>query len=173
VRQAVDVIIDKEAQNFRGIAQQLIDGTINLAEFQIQMQANVKRLNVAMALAANGGINNTSPGDLGYIAGLMKEQYRFLRDMAKQIKNGAQKLDGTLLARVELYAQAARGTHEKVRERAAKIGGQTEQRSILGVADHCSECVSEAKKGWSPIGSLIPVGERICKANCHCTMDYR
>jgi hypothetical protein len=173
VRSAVDIIIDKEAQNFRGVAQQLLDGNINLAEFQLQMAANVKRLHVAMALAANGGINNTSPGDLGFIANLIKEQHKFLRGMAKDIKSGKQPLDGTLLARVALYAESARGTHEAVRERAARIGGQTQQKSILGIADHCSECVSEAKKGWSPIGSLIPIGERICKASCHCSMDYR
>lgn len=173
VRQAVDVIIDKEATNFRGIAQQLIDGTINLAEFQIQMQANVKRLNVAMALAANGGINNTSPGDLGYIAGLVKEQYKFLRGMAKEIKTGKQPLDGTLLSRVALYAQASRGVHEKVRVRGAKFSGLTQSRSVLAPADHCSQCLSEAKRGWVPIGENIPIGQRICGPNCHCTLEYR
>jgi hypothetical protein len=173
VRAAVDTIITQEAQNVRDLSQRLINREINLAEWQLGMAANLKSLHVAMALAANGGLKNSSPADLGYIGGLIKEQYQFLRDMSKQIKNGQQKLDGTLLARAELYAQSARGTHEKMRERAAKRGGQKEQKSVLGVADHCSQCVGEAKKGWSPIGSLIPIGERICKANCHCTMGYR
>jgi hypothetical protein len=173
VRAAVDSIIDKEAVKVRTLSSQLVAGQINLAEWQIQMAANLKSLHVAMALAANGGIKNSSPGDLGYIGGLVKEQYKFLRDFAKQIKTGEQKLDGTLAARAELYVQAARGTHEKVKDRAAKIGGAMEERSILGLADHCQDCLGEAAKDWSPIGSLIPVGERICKARCHCRMEQR
>lgn len=173
VRAAVDTIIQKESANFREIASNLNSGKINLAEFQLQMAAGVKKLHVSMGLAAVGGINNVSNADLGFLANLVKEQYQFLRGMAKDIKQGKQKLDGTLQARVELYAQSARGTHEKVRERAARIGGMKEQRSILGAADHCSSCLSEAKKEWQPIGSLIPIGQRICKARCHCTMLYR
>lgn len=173
VRQAVDVIIDKEAQNFRGVAQQLINGNINLAEFQLQMQANVKRLNVAMGLAAAGGLNNVSNSDLGYIAGLVKEQYKFLRGMAKDIKSGKQKLDGTLLSRVALYSQASRGVHEKVKERGAKFSGLTQSQSVLAPADHCSQCLSEAKRGWVPIGENIPIGQRICGPNCHCSLQFR
>jgi hypothetical protein len=173
VRAAVDTIIDNEAAKVRNLSGQLVAGQINLAEWQIQMASQLKSLHVAMALAANGGIKNSSPGDLGYIGGLVKEQYKFLRDFAKQIKTGEQKLDGTLAARAELYVQASRSTHEKVRERAAKFAGMQEERSLLGIADHCSECLSEAKMGWSPIGSLIPIGERICKSRCHCTFEYK
>jgi hypothetical protein len=173
VRSAVDTIIDKEAVAFRGVAQQLIDGKINLAEFQLQMQANVKKLNVAMALAGNGGIANTDQSDLGYIGSLVKKQYQYLQGMAKQIKNGHQKLDGTLLARVELYAQAARGTHEDVKRRQANQSGMGQEKSVLAEADHCAGCLSQAKRGWSEIGSLIPVGGRECLVNCHCHFIFR
>jgi hypothetical protein len=173
VRSAVDTIIDKEAVAFRGVAQQLIDGKINLAEFQLQMQANVKKLNIAMALAGNGGIANTDQSDLGYIGSLVKKQYQFLQGMAKQIKNGHQKLDSTLLARVELYAQAARDVHEQMRERAAKRAGKTQSRRTLGASDHCQGCLSEAKKGWGPIGHNAPIGSVECKANCRCGQEFR
>lgn len=173
VRDAVDTVIDAETVKIRDLSQSLVDGKINLVEWQIGMEGILKPLHVAMALSANGGIKNSSPADIGYIGSLLKEQYKFLRDFTKQIKNGQQKLDGTLVARSALYTQAARSTHEKVRQRAAKNGGVQEERSILGVADHCTLCVQEAKKGWSPIGSLLPIGQRTCGPNCRCTFQYR
>jgi hypothetical protein len=173
VRFAVDTIIDKESAKLRNVAQQLVDGSINLAEWQIQTAALVKNLHVAMGLAANGGLHNTSAADLGFIGTQLKEQYQYLRDFALQIKKGEQALDGTLVARAALYGQAARGTYERVVARAARNGGATQEKSVLGAADHCSKCVGEAKKGWQPIGTLIPIGERTCLANCHCTFQYQ
>lgn len=173
VRQAVDTVIDAETAKIRGISQPLIDGKINLAEWQLQTSALLKSLHVAMGLAANGGLKNTSNADLGYIGSLLKEQYGYLRQMVVDIKTGKQALDGTLLARSALYTQAARGTFEDVVGRAAQNGGATQEKSLLGIADHCGECVDEAAKGWQPIGSLIPVGQRLCKSNCHCTMSYQ
>lgn len=172
VRTAVDTIIDAETVKIRDIAQRLIDGQINLAEWQIQTTALLKTLHVAMGIAANGGLENTSNADLGFIGSLIKKQYEFLRNFARDIKQGTQPLDGTLLARAELYTQSARGTYEDVIARSARNGGSTQEKSILGSADHCGDCVSEAAKGWSPIGSLIPIGQRQCLANCHCSMSY-
>jgi len=173
VRQAVDAIIDKETDKIRNVAQQLVDGQINLAEWQIQTTAILKKLHVAMGIAANGGFQNMSQADLGYIGSLVKKQYKFLRSFAKQIKNGGQALDGTLVSRSALYTQASRNTYEDVAGRSARNGGMKESRSILGTADHCSLCLSEAKRGWVPIGSNIPIGERTCLANCHCSLEYR
>jgi hypothetical protein len=51
--------------------------------------------------------------------------------------------------------------------------GAEEERSILGATDSCEECIEEAEKDWSPIGSLIPVGSRTCLSSCKCVFDYR
>jgi hypothetical protein len=173
VRQAVDVIIDAETVKVRDLSQRLVDGKINLAEWQNGMLAALKPLHVAMALSANGGLKNTSNSDLGYIGNLVKEQYKYLHNFVAEIKQGKQPLDGTLVARSALYTQAARSTHEAVRERAARAGGAQQEKSILGPADHCDACIEEAAKSWSPIGSLVPIGERTCKQNCRCTFTYR
>lgn len=173
VRDAVDVVIDSQKAKVRAASQQLVDGKINLAEWQIQMTANLKSLHVAMGVAASGGFNNVSNSDLGFIAGLIKEQYQYLRSFAKQIKSGDQKLDGSLLVRAELYVEASRTLHEAVRARSAKLSGKSEQRSLLGIADHCGSCVAEALKGWHKIGTITPIGQRQCKGRCHCYMEYR
>jgi hypothetical protein len=172
VRFAVDTIIDAETVKVRDIAHRLIDSSINLAEWQIQTTSLLKTLYVATGIAACGGFENTSNADLGYLGSLIKEQYKFLRNFANDIKQGRQALDGTLLARAELYTQAARGLYEDVVARAARNGGSSSEKSILGSADHCGDCVGEAAKGWQPIGTLIPIGQRQCMSNCRCSMSY-
>jgi hypothetical protein len=173
VRAAVDAVIDVESVKLKAVAVKFNKGEINFAEWQLQSMAQIKALHVSMALAANGGLNNTSASDLGYIGNLVKEQYKFFRNMVKDIRQGKQSLDGSLVARVGLYAQASRCTYENMVERISKSTGATESKSELGVADHCAECVSEAARGWVEIGDLIPIGDRTCKQNCHCLIIYR
>lgn len=172
VRSAVDTIIDSQALKMRDLAQQLVDGQLALSDWQMQSAALLKALHVALGLAANGGLANTSAADLGYLASQIKEQYKYLNKMALQIRKGEQSLDGTLVARAALYAQAGREIYEHMVGRAAANAGMTRERSVLGPADHCQGCTSEAAKGWQPIGSLIPIGQRQCLANCHCSMEY-
>lgn len=173
VRSAVDTIIDKETAKIRSVAQQLVDGSINLAEWQLQTQALLKTLHVSMGLAANGGLASTSNSDLGFIASQIKQQYQFLRSFAVQIKNGSQPLDGSLVSRAGLYTQASRSIYENVVQRGAMQSGLSQSRSVLGLADHCDQCVSEAKRGWVQIGSNISIGQRSCKQNCRCLLEFK
>lgn len=172
VRSAVDTIIDSQALKMRDLAQRLADGELALSDWQVQSAALLKALHVALGLAANGGLANTSASDLGYLASQIKEQYKYLNKMALQIRKGEQPLDGTLVSRAALYAQAGREIYENMVGRAARNAGMTRERSVLGPADHCGPCVDEAAKGWQPIGSLIPIGQRQCLANCRCSMEY-
>jgi hypothetical protein len=166
-------VIDKETLKIRGISQQLVNGEINLAEWQIQMAAQLKTLHVAMGLAASGGVNAADPATLGFIGSQIKEQYKFLRRFARDIKTGRQKLDGSLVARSAMYPQAGRGLYHAVLERKALQAGLQESRSVLAVADHCKQCLSEAARSWVPIGSSIPIGQRICRTSCRCHLEYR
>jgi hypothetical protein len=173
VRSAIDQIIDAETVKMRSLAQQLVDGEIALSDWQMQSAALLKSLHVAMGLAATGGLEQTSASDLGYIASQIKKQYSYLNKFAQEIKSGDQVLDGTLVARAGLYTQAGRELYENVVGRAARNAGCTQEKSNLGAADHCSDCVSMAAKGWQPIGTLIPIGSRQCKGNCRCFMQHK
>jgi hypothetical protein len=170
VRQAVDTVIDVQTAKVRDLSQRLIDGQINLAEWQTQTVGLLKPLYVAVGMVAGGGVNNMSQADYGFLGSLIKKQYTYLAKFAQDIASGKQKLDGSLLARAALYAQAARSIFETVLDHIAREAGAMQERSILGISDHCRECVQEAAKGWQPIGTLIPIGERLCRANCRCSM---
>lgn len=173
VRASVDQLADAESQTLRAFAQQMLDGDINFAEWQIRSLDTIKRLNVAMALAANGGIDATSASDLGYIGSLVKKQYEYFRGLVADIRKGTQALGGTLLARMGLYGQAGRATYHDVLQRNAKDAGLTEAKRLLGVADHCTGCVSEAAKGWVPIDESAPIGSMECLTNCRCDQQFR
>jgi hypothetical protein len=173
LRSAIDAVIDGETVKIRDISQRLIDGDITLADWQGQTASMLKTLHVAMGVAAVGGFDQASQADFGYMGSLIKKQYQFLAKFAQDIASGKQALDGSLLSRAELYAQYGRAIFEDMVGREAANGGATQEQSNLGAADHCGDCVTEAAKGWQPIGTLIPIGERQCLANCHCSMEYK
>jgi hypothetical protein len=173
IRSAVDQVIDTEETGFTSAASQLLAGQITLADFQRQTAANIKTLHLATGLAANGGVNNMGPDDIAHISDLIDRQYQFLRNMGNDIETGKQPMDGRLLARVRLYAHAARGTYEDVVRRLARIGGALQEKRVLGVADHCIGCLEEYGKGWQPIGTLRDIGDTPCRTLCHCRFIFK
>lgn len=176
VRDAIDTLLDAQTVKARNLASQLKSGQVSLADWQAQMTVLLKTTHVAVGLAANGGLKNTSAADLGALAIHIKQQYKFLRTFVQDIKTGKQVMDGTLAVRASLYVQAGRGVYSLMVERAARIGGMQQEKNILGIADHCTganSCIEQSQKGWVPIGTLVPIGQRRCSGNCRCRMEYK
>jgi phage antirepressor YoqD-like protein len=173
VRSAVDTVISAETLRIRSVAQELVNGSINISEWMIQTQAIIKDLHVSMGLAANGGLANTGAKELGFIASEVKKQYQYLRSFAKQIKNGSHALNGSLVSRAALYTQAARGTYEDVIRKNAEGSSDTQERRMLGSSDHCSTCLEQSALGWQPIGTLNRIGDSLCLSNCHCEFQFK
>lgn len=173
VRAAIDTVIDAETVKVRALSQRLVDGEMSLAEWQSQMAAQIKTLHVAMGVAAYGGFAAMTPARYGYLGSLIKKQYQYLRDFAAQIASGEQKLDGSLIARAALYSQAGRESYSDILVQIAQDGGCTQARRILGGADHCNGCVSEAARGWVPISDSLPIGAAECRSNCRCSQETR
>lgn len=175
VRAVVDQVIDGYQQQVVGLAVQLQQGQLTLAEWQLQTQAAIKALHVATATAANGGFDNMSKADWGYVGSLVKRQYEYLKGFAADIASGKQLVQSKgFLARTKLYAQSARSSYEAMQRRAAKFAGVVQERRELGVSDHCSGCVELAAKGWVEIGTLPIIGEATpCLVNCHCSFSYK
>ena len=198
VRDQLDNVIDASSQVMRAISQQLREGDISLAEWQIQMMQQIKTTHLAGAAMQRGGWQQMTQADfmgqqaeeeaeadsglppLGPIllasAGLtviVRREYGFLRDFAEQIVNGKQKLDGTLVRRAALYGQQGRPTYLTFWDSTAAQRGFDEERSILQPAEHCAECVDEDAKDFQPLGQMIPIGRRICRGNDRCLKEFR
>jgi hypothetical protein len=173
IRRALDQVLSGSAQTMRGLTQSLIDGQMSLATWQSSMMLEVKAANLIGATVGIGGWAQMDQSDFGWTGQRIRTQYAFLRGFAADLASGRQKLNGSVLARAELYAEAGRQTHRAAVEREAKARGEEQERNVLGAADHCQSCLAQTARGWVGIGELVPCGSRDCKVRCHCSIEYR
>jgi hypothetical protein len=150
----------------------LIDGDTTVAAWHRQMAAGLAASHRAATMAWLGRrtLADAEEAALARLSGL---QLQYLDAFAAAVRSGQQELDGTALSRAGLYGNAAWAVAQGVAEAGARERGMDEGRSVLGYADHCPGCLSEAGRGWQPIGALIPIGGRECKANCGCYLIFR
>lgn len=172
IRQYLDATLDAYEAKIVGLGWALQDRGLDVASWQVAMRDALKDIHLASSALARGGWAQMSRADYDKVEAKLRFQYEKLEAFAQQIQSGLP-LDGRFRRRHELYAQSGRITyHESLREEMA-MRGMTEERSVLAASDHCSECVSEAARGWVPIGELVTIGERICKSNCRCSVIFR
>lgn len=155
------------------VSRSLVAGELTLAQWEARMLVLVKDANLAGAAVESGGWFAMKASEFGRAGAIIRGEYGFLHDFAKEIAAGTQKLDGTLIRRAQLYGQRGRSTYYDFAKVRAIESGFDENRSILTPADHCEKCVSEAEKGFQPIGKMIPIGQRTCRTNCRCYVEYR
>ena len=173
VRQALDIALDRSRNEVARLSRELVNGRLSLADWQVQVARELKSMHLASAALAKGGWAQMTQSDFGKVGATCKREYQYLATFAAQVKSGEQRLDGSLVARANLYAQAPRGTYHAIEERGMQAQGKTEYRNILGPADHCEGCLAETAKGWVLIGELTPIGQRLCLSNCRCGITYR
>lgn len=173
IRGTLDRVIDVQAVTMRDLSQALVNGTLSLADWQLQSMQVIKSGHLIGLALANGGWNNLDQSDYGWAGQRIRTEYGYLRDFAGQIASGKQPLTSMVMARSVLYAEAARTTHRAAQRRAASARGLDQEKSNLGVCDHCGGCLSAAAQGWQRIGTISPPGSRDCLSRCHCWFTYR
>lgn len=161
--------------NLSQLAEQLKNGSITLAEWQASMREYLRAEYTTAMILAKGGREFVTAADWGFVGSELKKQYQYLDQFAQDIVNDPNKWlwGDNLLNRMNLYKDSAYSSLADMLAREAAAAGFTEERNELGTADHCDECLQETAKSWQPIGSLIPIGERICIVKCKCTLRYR
>lgn len=174
IAEGLQAMMDVSALRMNALTQQLIDGGISLASWQSGMMEQIKNTHVASAALANGGWSQMTPSDWGATGQLIRQQYDYLRNFAREIANGTQQLDGRALVRSDLYADAANSTYWQMTSREMLDLGFTEGRRLLepGV-DHCDDCLEYANDGWMPIDEIPEIGNSQCTTRCRCEIEYR
>lgn len=171
IRKYLDDVLDANELKVRSLALQLQQRQTTLAEWQIAMRDTIKDIHLVSSALARGGWAQMSEADYLKVSEKIEFHLMKLNELAKQVEKGLP-LDGRFLRRTTLYAQSGRSTyHESLRNEMA-LRGFTLEKSVLASSDHCTECVSEAAKGFVPIGELILIGERICRSNCRCHVEF-
>ena len=173
-RDALDRTLQNAEDPIRALFEQIRERRISLADWQLQMRELTKNAHISAAVTARGGFDQMSQADWGRVVQRIRNQYEFLDNFAQQIASGQQPLDGRTLLRMQMYQDSAIETYLIFENRQMTNAGFNEERSVLdSKAQHCGDCPTEAAKGWVPIGTLIPIGQRQCLTRCRCTMEYR
>ncbi len=80
-----------------------------------------------------------------------------------------------VIARSELYGNAPyTAAQQVIRRKVIRYQPLAAERRVhVGDDRPCPGCIAEQAKGWSPLGSLLPIGSCECKMGCHCHFSYR
>jgi len=161
------------------LAQQLVEGSISLAEWEATMAARLKDVLIAAtATARAGNWALISEADLAQLEAALEEQLQYLHGFAEAIydKDQAEEpLTTVVHARAKMYAGAAWAlywllTHGQKKEKFAWV------RWNLAPAEHCDDCLELDARGWMPIEELTQFpgdGTTQCLTNCKCYLEYR
>lgn len=173
VREALDVVIQTQAQMMRSLTQAVLIGQLSLPEWQRRSMQAIKSAHLDGLALASGGWSRLGQADFGWVGQRLRVQYAYLNEFARQLADGAQPAGQGALVRAEMYAEAGRATHREAQRKMAGARGMAQERNHLHAADHCASCLAQTARGWVDLGLLTPVGSRECLSRCRCTLSYR
>lgn len=151
----------------------LLDGRITVAEWQQAMAVELRRVHLqALALGA-GGWEQVTPAQWQQVADRLVAEWGYLAAFASEMAGGDLS-EAQIRMRMELYEQAPWSTYWAGTTAVMAAVGFTEERRVLGHAEHCADCETWASFGWQPLGTLPEPGEQsVCRSNCRCHKEYR
>lgn len=179
----VDESLDDSILIVAGLALLLVAGTLTVQGWQNKMIRAIKINYVQLAILAGYGRGQMSRADWGTIGGIIRKQYRYLRDFAKEVAAG-HLTEGQITMRGRMYINSARSAYWRIRDKREKARGMTEELwTAIGDANTCEACSDAGLMGWQPIGTFGQPGSGTvlidpptqCSGltNCRCTKSYR
>lgn len=182
---AIDPFIQAISIRIREVSQRLQQNMITLAEWQREVMPLIKYSQIAAGLIANGGAGNNNENDYLAIAAFILALFLFFQSFTNEIESGKQLINGTLLSRGDLYANAARDAYEEMRRFIMQtyLGIEYERRVLDPRAHHCHTVILEdgeewvgcpelAELGWQPVGVLPRLMATPCLSNCKCHFEF-
>ena len=156
------------------LAEMVAEGIISPDHWELLMREEIKREYIRQYLSGIGGVNQMTPADWGSIGGMLKEQYSYLPEFRRQIAAG-ELSEAQIRARSRMYSRSAKEAYERAHGKVAKAAGNDEELWVLGLAEHCVDCINFSNEGWQPIGYFPEpgAGHTVCLTNCGCHKEYR
>ena len=165
--------IDESGDILQRLTTSFQNGDLTAQQWQVAFAEQLKTVHVQQAALGAGGWDRLTQRDYGRIGGFLKADYARLENFAKDIVDEKLTLPQAA-ARARLYAGKARAEFVATEMESQREAGKTEERRILGSAEHCSVCPDLAALGWTKLGEQpFPGGHPECWGACHCTMLYR
>ncbi len=135
------------------LGEMVAKGQITPRQFYEFMAREIKlATNVSAALAA-GGWQNVSFSAWGRNGALIRGEYGYLRDFAREIGLGNLS-EAQIIARAKLYGNTAYGRYWEIEQEGQRARG-ARQESVRTVGDDkvCPVCRGEERRGWQPPGT--------------------
>ena len=170
----VDGRVAKLGQLLKRFTRMLIDGNITLDQWQGSVREALKSAHIQAVVLGHGGRSGLGAAGYGRMGQRLRAEYRYLQGFASDIL--AARVSGPMaLARVQLYAEALRGSYwEGASIRQQKQGYTLMRRRLDDQAAHCDDCLRYAAQGLVAIGGLPLPGQRCtCRSNCRCSVEYK
>lgn len=172
IRLALDEYLDNLADETKGLALRLVEGSISIGDWQVAMEKIVKRGHTSATAIAKGGWQQAKAADWARAAVRIKFNYGKLDQFARQLERGDVALDGRFVRRAMMYALAPTGTYEDVLRADDIKAGFDRERRVLHSKSPCIDCFRYAALGWVKAGTLPGIGQKCqCKANCRCRFE--
>lgn len=151
----------------------MISGEISFLQWQLRFAEELRSLHTRQAALSKGGVDKMQDGDWLAIANILREEYRYFRNFATDIKSGNLS-ELAIKSRSRLYTKRAVLSGEKMRQIVEISKGNTQMQRFLGATDrHCEDCLNYAAMGVVSIGGLpLPTQQCQCRANCKCRVVY-
>lgn len=191
IRRALDRALERETLAARALANEYLDKTITLAEWQVGVKKIIKDTHLYSIALARGGWDRLTPSDYGRVGQQVRFHYDHLDAFRADLEVGIP-LDGRYLRRTESYAQGSRALFHQIERLEMTDAGAVEERNVLApiaAERHCGQCPnltgtalggtglslggSAATDGWVPMGTLPLPGRRTCLSNCFCELEFR
>ncbi len=164
-----DLRIAAEA-DFRARTEALVAGKVSLAGWEKGLRSAMLAADAAAVHLIHRGAP-LGPEQEKAFRKAANVQAGYLKAFKEDLAGGQLLLGKQAVARAGLYGAATWSVAGRVEREANGYTG--EERRVLGPADHCNGCLSEASKGWVPSGSLRGIGECECRGRCACHFEYR
>jgi hypothetical protein len=194
VRRGVLAFLATAAAAMRRDVATIYTGTYRSGDVQSLIASRVRGIHLALAIIGRGGIDRVREADLHAVSSTIAFQFDRLKRFAATlagvtaespfrfrgpVRTGTVDVDAAA-RRAGNYASSALSTWDIMRRRAAVDAGYKFERNILGAAEHCAwfpgaprqACPDLTKLGYVPIGTLPPIGTRLCLWNCRCRMSF-
>lgn len=172
IRKMVLATIERAKERMRGIASQLVNGTINRPAWFLASRNEVKRMHTALAMLAQGGRAQMDAGSWGRAGQMIRSELNYLRGFERDIANELRS-EAQILADAIKYSDAGyKLWSNMVLEREKKLGTGFARRILDEGTEHCEDCPALATEEFIPITEVAEIGASSCGSFCHCDIEY-
>lgn len=164
--------VERVKADLATIGDLLIEGKISLRTWQVETANTLKILHAQQYVLGIGGQSQLQKEDYLEIGRELKSQYKYLQGFAYDVQAG-NITKAQFKYRLQLYGNSSKVSFFRGKQKSARAAGYTHAKRLLGIAEHCPDCLRYHARGVVPIAELVlPTQACVCGPNCKCNVLY-